>query len=237
MKFNSLALGFISFLLVFSAQLHSAPLPYMERLTAELQNYLDVELRNITAKGFRITYEIGSIDPRLQLNTCKADVKFKPSRSFFESKHNTLLVSCVGAKPWKIYVPISVEIYGPQVVTSRPLARGTRLNASDLRVDEVIINQSRYPAFTKLDDIIGMKLKRNVKADRIVTPSILVAPSIINKGDEVLIVAKNRSIRIEMKGEALRNGVHGQQIPVKNLKSKRIIKAQVLSQGMVTVPL
>jgi flagella basal body P-ring formation protein FlgA len=82
-----------------------------------------------------------------------------------------------------------------------------------------------------------MKLKRNVKADRIVTPSILVAPSIINKGDEVLIVAKNRSIRIEMKGEALRNGVHGQQIPVKNLKSKRIIKAQVLSQGMVTVPL
>jgi flagella basal body P-ring formation protein FlgA len=58
---------------------------------------------------------------------------------------------------------------------------------------------------------------------------------VIRKGDQVVITARSGTLSVRMPGEALSNGGLSEQIRVKNLNSKRVIKAQVIAPGQVEV--
>ena len=51
------------------------------------------------------------------------------------------------------------------------------------------------------------------------------------QGDQVVITAKTGSISVRMPGEAMADGAPGKQIPVKNQRSGRTIKARVTGPG------
>ena len=51
----------------------------------------------------------------------------------------------------------------------------------------------------------------------------------------MVISARSGTIQVRMPGEALSNGTLGQQIQVRNLGSRRVIKARVVGQGQVEV--
>lgn len=71
--------------------------------------------------------------------------------------------------------------------------------------------------------------------DQILTPAHVEMAEVVRKGDQVVISAGNSTIQVKMPGEALSAGAVGEQIRVRNLNSKRVVKARVTGPGQVEV--
>ena len=56
----------------------------------------------------------------------------------------------------------------------------------------------------------------------------------IKKGDKVTIRATHGVVTVATVGTAMRDGVAGEQIPIRNLKSNRLVNAWVIGRGLVT---
>jgi len=60
-----------------------------------------------------------------------------------------------------------------------------------------------------------------------------VAPKLIRRGDQVVIVATTGGISVRMAGTAMADGRRDEQITVKNKSSNRLIKVRVVAPGTV----
>ncbi|WP_162824627.1 flagellar basal body P-ring formation chaperone FlgA [Saccharospirillum mangrovi] len=141
-------------------------------------------------------------------------------------------VSC-DAEGWQLYVPVTVAIHLPVVVTSGNLDRGHRLTAADLRLQSIDIASLRQGYFESADDLLGYQLARNVNAGQVVTPYLAEPPMLVDRGDRVYILAKSGPLSVRTLGEALRQGRAGEQIPVRNLSSGETIHAYIIERGVV----
>jgi flagella basal body P-ring formation protein FlgA len=65
---------------------------------------------------------------------------------------------------------------------------------------------------------------------------MLAAAIVVLREDSVIIEVTRGSLTIRTSGTALRSGKKGEQIPVRNDKSGRVIKAFVISPGLVRTP-
>ena len=59
--------------------------------------------------------------------------------------------------------------------------------------------------------------------------------AVVGKGDLVNIVARSKGLEIKTQGQALEDGKLNDLIQVKNIKSKKVIQAQVIGPNLVQV--
>lgn len=198
------------------------------------ETFLLNEISVYTEKGFRVEYEIGKLSPSLNLSKCSHTIEYSLKRDIFRSASNTIDVSCTAPR-WQIFIPSEIEVYGKAVAAATSIRKNAKIRASDMHLVERQVNSNRYGSYADLEQVVGMIAKRTIRQGSIVKPSHLRPPMVIARGDEVLIQAKSGPIAIQMKGEALSAGVVGEQISVKNVSSNRIIRAQVIEKGRVSV--
>jgi flagella basal body P-ring formation protein FlgA len=95
------------------------------------------------------------------------------------------------------------------------------------------IGSLRRGYFTNKDQLEGYLLQRTVKTGQVLTPYIVKAPALIKRGEWVTIISGRKGLTVTSSGEALKDGVLGDQIPVKNLRSNTKIRAWVVKKGVV----
>ncbi len=188
-------------------------------------------------KGYRSTFDIGNIDPRLNLSACKKPIEFQLQGNPLTRQNNTLKLECNDQKHWSIFVGVSISTFKKVWVASQTLPRNHHISQGDLELREIQTNQSKRDYFIQKNNLVGMKLRRALKAGDIIYPGVLSPPKVVERGDTVVISAISPTISVEMLGTALNDGKLGQQISVKNKKSNRIIRATVVSKGKVSVPM
>ena len=198
-----------------------------------LNNYSD----KIAAKGYRSDYKVGTIDPRLKLRTCATTLALSFNREPMSQSNVTVLAECVGHKPWKLYLSVQFDIYGTVISSTKAIARGSLITNAMLKENDQIINKVRHTGFSSKRDIVGMIAKRTIRPNMVISPHQIKAPSLIKRGDSVVITAANSAISVSMNGTALGDGMLGQQIVVKNTESKRTVKARVTDKGHVLIAL
>lgn len=204
------------------------------KLTQHLHLYVDQQVSAFEDKGFRVETKIGKLSPHIEAKPCDSVPAFELKREITEGEHNTVVIAC--HKPnWQVYIPAQFKLFDQLISASTSVGKNTRLTHAHLELSEHQVNKGRYANYKNSQDVIGMVAKRTIRQGAIIKPSHLRAPTLIQRGDEVLISAQNSSIAIQMKGEALSAGALGQQIRVKNLSSNRVIKAQVIDSGRVSV--
>jgi flagella basal body P-ring formation protein FlgA len=203
-------------------------------LTDRADMFISERLQSVAADTFRTEYQIGNIDPRLQQNSCETAINFELKRPPLEAERNTLSISCA-SPTWQIYVNVAIKIYGKKIVAKHAIPRNTVIQAKHLKLQEQQINKNQYAAYTKHEQVVGLTLTRSIRAGADFRPSYLRPADLVARGDEVVIIARSSTISIQMKGEALSNGVYGEQIRVKNKSSDRIIVAQVIDSGTVSI--
>lgn len=134
-----------------------------------------------------------------------------------------------------MFIPVKIEIFGQVVVATTSIPKNTLIQARHVSLSEQQVNVTRYASYDAVDLVTGMLTKRTIRQGSVITPSRLEAPQLISRGDQVIISANSDVIAIQMKGEALNSGALGEQISVKNLSSNRVIRAQVVERGKVSV--
>ncbi|OLQ79118.1 flagella basal body P-ring formation protein FlgA [Photobacterium proteolyticum] len=142
-------------------------------------------------------------------------------------------VSCDSAEQkWRINTTVKVRIKLPVVVAKTTINRDTKIDASMLKMQTLSLYRNK-DFVTQFQAIIGKRTKRRIRSGQLVSPSYLQRRWLIEKGDEVLIVAVKDGMQASMKGIAMENGAESEQISVKNSRSSKIIRATVAGKGKV----
>jgi len=179
---------------------------------------------------------VNRLDPTLRLNPCVSAAR-RPALGGTTAPVGrvTVRVSCEGSSPWSVFVPAQVRLYREVIVANRSLLRDTVLSQADVSLAERDVSALNQGYLTRMDEALGNKLTRPVQPDQVITPNQLEMAKVVRKGDQVVITAKTGSISVRMPGEAMADGAPGKQIPVKNQRSGRTIKARVTGPGQVEV--
>lgn len=189
------------------------------------------------AHSGKVEASIGNLDPRLRLKPCGRPLEaFMPTGARLNG-NTSVGVRCPGPAAWKIYVSGSIEVFGQVVIASEPLLRGESLGEAQLRVVERELSGLSYGYFDGTDKLQGMLAGRAIPAGTVITPNMLTAPRLINRGDRVTLLTGSDRFEVRMRGEAMSDGTRGERIRVKALNSKRVIEGWVVSRGVVKVTL
>lgn len=109
-----------------------------------------------------------------------------------------------------------------------------------LRPESVMAKETHFnekkPAYpSRLDDIVGRTLRRDVAAGTVVAFSMLDDPVVIQKGEVVNIIAENKKLIVRTKGKAMEKGKLGDSIRVKNSLSEREVFGKVVDDNTILV--
>ncbi|MCR8915624.1 flagellar basal body P-ring formation protein FlgA [Marinobacter panjinensis] len=208
-----------------------------EQIYSAAGQFLEAFAEKQADEGFSVTHDSGKPDARLSLATCDTPLDVSFSGDPWKTTQPSLLVSCEGDRPWRMFLPVSVTITGNALVASRTLGRGERLTESALRTDSVVVNSIRRGAITSEEQLIGMEMRRGVNAGTVFTPDLLLTPAAIERGDHVIISARSGNFSVNSRGKALASGGIGEQVLVENLSSSRTVRARVTAPGRVEIPM
>lgn len=227
-------LGLILFLFL-STQMgicHAQSDQNIDAITQTVQNFVDDTLQQSgQAQNYKVL--VGNIDPRLRLNACESYLD-----SFFPPRTRQIGNTTVGVRcndkenSWTLYVPVQIQTFQNVVVTQNSLARGQIIQASDVTLVEMDSSQIRGPVFTNVNDVIGLKIKRNYMQNQIILGQQVC---MVCKGEAVTIAAMSAQISIGMPGIALSDGVAGESVRVRNKSSNRDVQGIVQSSDLVQV--
>ncbi|SES65736.1 flagella basal body P-ring formation protein FlgA [Marinobacter segnicrescens] len=200
------------------------------------QLFMEEFVETHASQGFDAEYTLGNLDPRLALAPCPEDgIDVSFSSDPWQTTQPSLMVSCQGKRPWRMYLSVSLDIYGDALIAARPLSRGDRLTAAMVATDRVVVNAIRRGTITDREQLLGLELKRSVNAGTPFTPDLVTSPDAVARGDHVMITARSGSFAVKTRGKALANARVGEQVLVENLSSARKIRARVTGPGQVEI--
>ncbi|MHC8313350.1 flagellar basal body P-ring formation chaperone FlgA [Pseudomonas sp. GT1P32] len=183
----------------------------------------------------RYEIQVNQLDQRLRMPMCDKELTASLESPAKPLGRVTVKVRCEGASPWTVFVPAQVRLFRDVVTVTRPLRRAGIVEPDDVTLRERDISLIGQGYFTSVDQAIGQRLTRPMVTDQVITLVHLEQAEVIRKGDQVVITARSGTLSVRMPGEALSNGGMAEQIRVKNLNSRRVIKAQVTAPGQVEV--
>ncbi len=219
-------------LLLFSPQLFAGQYQSLESIENLFKGFLHSHLSK-THKEFN--YQLTRLDSRLRLPACPHTPEVFTPRGDLKPGRNTLGLRCNSGKPWKIYTSVNIKLYQPVLVLSRPLNRGEILTPAYLSLQKMDLGLLRQGYLLESSSILNKQAKRNLAGGAILTSRLFEAPDLVKRGETVKIQAVSPHFQISMSGIALMNGKKGQNIRVRNLRSKRIIQAHVTQPSLVTI--
>ncbi len=216
---------------LFSSAGSAAPSESHSRIAATAKAYIAARhpWRQLSTK---ITVQ--KLDPRTQLSSCPGKLEAFLSNGAKIKRRTTVGVRCTaGAKPWKIYLPVTVEAYAKVMVARHPIAPGTEISANDISWSKRDITSLGYGYLRSLGDKGGYQSRQSIAQGAVLTPNMVTASSIISKGQRVQLNSNDGPVSVSMMGIALQNGALGKRILVKNLNSGKQLEGVVASDNTV----
>ncbi|MDC0456971.1 flagellar basal body P-ring formation chaperone FlgA [Alphaproteobacteria bacterium] len=182
------------------------------QITRVFKDYKTIKLSCLDIDGFKLFV-------RIKLKEKKHK---KHKKIAFKSK---VPVSIPKSKSIKQYISIKLK---------RALEKNTVIQFND--IDLVMSSKSSQKSFfTSKKDILGRKLKQNLKMGQLLHPRHLYEKFDIQSGDYLSIVSHVGSASVTVSGEAAESGNLGDLIKVKNLRSGNIIKGYVKKNKIIRV--
>jgi len=186
----------------------------------------------VESRGRGVDAQAEIPDPRLRLAACKVplDAALPPA---VKGPRLSVRVSCSGATPWSVLVPVRVQTTSKVVVATRALVPGTVLSADDLKVEERRIAGFADCCTDQPAALIGQKVRRPVTADApIPLDSVETAP-LVRRGEIVTVLAGAPGFEVRSTGIAMADAKEGDPVRIRHSTSLRVIQARADSKGVV----
>lgn len=187
-----------------------------------------VPIKNVHVK-------LTSLNDKLRLPQCGKALQVEMAPGTKLLGHTSLSVTCPSPQQWKIRVAAHVDGQVSTLIARHPIPRGTVIKDTDLEFVSRRYSQLNYGYYGSAKQLNGMEARRNIKSGQVLAPNLVKTPKMVLRGQHITIVAQNGSLNLRVKGKAMMDGKQGQTIKVKNLNSKKLIYAQVVSAGVVKV--
>ena len=183
----------------------------------------------------------------------KSNPQFSPRKKFYDCNQNVsyekyfdsiklVKVTCKGKNPWTIFVKTNsntlqqtkmmVSKTNQILVLNKSIERGNYIREDDL----IFINSPKKNTFyTFKEELIGRKVKQNLRKGQYIQPRHLFGKYLVNEGDPVVIISKFKNTEVSTGGIAIKPGNIGDVLEVKNTRSGKIIKGILKKNKKINV--
>ncbi|MBF8246584.1 MAG: flagellar basal body P-ring formation protein FlgA [Rickettsia sp.] len=122
------------------------------------------------------------------------------------------------------------------LVSTKYMKIGQTISAEDFKIVNVKISKIGSD-FIKLDpqEIVNMRVKKNINKNKIIKISDLTYPYLINQNDIVDVIYQTNSLGLKITGIALSGGLLGDVIKVKNIHSSSVLYAKIFNHKTAIV--
>jgi flagellar basal body P-ring formation protein FlgA len=207
-----------------------------EPLTRQVQALALAAQALQAAPGLSVELRIGRLDPRLKLAPCAAVQPYLPTGTRLWGAARIGLRCADPGVRWNVFLPITVDVFGPGWVATGPLAVGAVLRAGDLKPATVNLSAEASPALASSELALGRTLARPLAAGEPLRAADLRARQWFAAGDTVRITAVGAGWRIHGEGQALNPGLEGQMVRVRT-ESGRVVSGMAVAQRQIEVAL
>jgi flagella basal body P-ring formation protein FlgA len=159
----------------------------------------------------------------------------------FESASNrfaaTLIVMADGVPSIRMRVAGRAIATTPAVVATRRLAVGEVVKPEDAKLVQLRAERVRPGSAQRLEDVVGMQLRRPISTDLPFMGADLMVPHIIAKNETVTMIVEGPGLSLTTQGRALEAAPRGGRLSVMNLASRNVVEAEAVGPGRVRVSL
>jgi flagella basal body P-ring formation protein FlgA len=134
-------------------------------------------------------------------------------------------------------VRLRISRFMDVVVVNDKIKRHAVLTDDLFAVKRMDVTTLREQPITSINDVLGLRAKRNLKLGQILTSQAVELIPDVEPGREVAIVYTNGLCRISATGVVMQEGMAGDYIKVKNKSSGKMVIARVVDHGAVVVDL
>jgi flagellar basal body P-ring formation protein FlgA len=188
------------------------------------------------APGLRVAVRVGTLDARLKLAPCTAVQPYLPAGTRLWGAARIGLRCADPGVRWNVFLPVTVDVFGPGLVTTGALNAGAVITAADLAPGTVNLSEAPSPVFSTSAPALGRVLARPLAAGQALRAADLRARQWFAAGDTVRIVAGGAGWRIHGEGQALNPGLEGQPVRVRT-ESGRVVSGVAVAERQVEVAL
>lgn len=178
---------------------------------------------------------INPISKKLRLAICKQPIQVEDKSPLKLYGRMTIKLQCP-LPSWKIFVTAKVEGELPVIIAKHGITKQTLIAKNDITVNYVPYKKLKRGAMTSLESVIGMRSKKSIYPNAIITINMLQPPYLVFKNQPITIVSYIGNLKVTTKGTALASGTKQQQISFRNNKSKKTLKGIVIAPNTVWVP-
>lgn len=178
---------------------------------------------------------VNRLDNRLKLEKCSVPLEAYSHATSIEAGILSIGVRCNGQQKWSLFNSAKLTFYQSVLTLKHSLRRNSLIRQDDIVIEKQSTTHLRRGYFTDYPQIANKLTTRHLQAGTILNPAHLTTQKLIKKGEQVTILASSPSFSIKMPGRALMDGGLGEQIRIKNNKSKKIIEGTVIKAGIVSV--
>ena len=181
------------------------------KMTRPFKNYKTIKVSCPDQNGFEVLV-------RVRTKT----IKIKQNKSVIEQKTLPIKKNIKNIKEFK-----SIKL-------KRALERNDVIELSDL---ELVLSKksSNNSFYNNKKDLVGRKIKQNLKMGQLLHPRHLYEKFDIQSGDYLSIVSSVGTASVAVSGKALDSGNLGDLIKVQNLRSGSVIKGYVKKNKIIKV--
>ena len=176
--------------------------------------------------------------PKKKLPDCKQNVTYEKH----DDRYKLIKVSCEAKNSWTIYVKTNANTTKQKklklsnsnqiIVLNKSIEKGNYIKKNDL----IFVKSSKKNIFySSKEELIGRKVKQNLKKGQYIQPRHLFKKYSVNEGDPIIIVSKFKNTEVSTGGIAIESGNIGDILEVKNKRSGKIIKGIVRKNKKVNV--
>ena len=158
--------------------------------------------------------------------------EFDPTRKFFRGE-----LSAIDENGTEVTLPISgraISVVAVPVLT-QAIVPGSVISESDIDWLDYPADRVNNSMITDATQLIGMTPKRSIRASFPVRTGDVQRPVLTPKGSAVTVIYDTRGISLSISGRAMEDGARGQLIRIQNLRSNRIVEAEVIAPGKVRI--
>ncbi|MFW6244816.1 MAG: flagellar basal body P-ring formation chaperone FlgA [Fibrobacterota bacterium] len=154
---------------------------------------------------------------------------------FVKGNFNLLLEVRQGAGTNRIPVSCHMQVKAPVLVATRQISRGEQLDSQNCVLKTMDITHFAHVPLRELPQAGESEVIRTVSQGNIIHEKLLRAVPVVARGDQVQILFSSSSVRVSVLGRARESGGRGERVWVENQQTGKLIRAEVLKKGLVTV--
>lgn len=132
-------------------------------------------------------------------------------------------------------VDAQVEEWKDVPIVKAPIQRGSIVSQDDIGMARLNVAIIPKDAILQETNLIGLRTNQALGSGELFRRDRLEVPPVVQSGAKVIMLYEKQNLKVTASGVALQEGITGQTIKIKNERSKKVVEARVLAEGLVGV--